>query len=62
MLKSGMQKYQASVIKSAGSSLLGKISAFGSMMKEQKEELMDKKIQASLPSSKKSADPSKKSE
>jgi uncharacterized protein YecA (UPF0149 family) len=47
-LKTGMQKYQTSVIKAGNSSLVGRISQFGSAMKDKQEELETKKIQAEI--------------
>lgn len=46
LLKTGMQKYQASVISSGPSSLLGNISQFGAAIKQKQEELEAKKINA----------------
>ena len=48
MLKTGMQKYQTSIISSAPSTLLGSISQFGAAMKEKQGELETKKIQANI--------------
>jgi hypothetical protein len=55
-LKEGMQKYQTSVIKTGNSALLGRISEFGSAMKERQAEVETKKIQATIAGPKKEED------